>query len=110
MTDAAQVGTSFTVEPLGPTRQPDYRITCFFVDKRYRRKGVSAVALRGALNLIAEAGGGVVGVYPQDTAGEKITASFLYSATRSLFEQAGFTDDRPKGKNHCVMSMTIPPG
>ena len=39
---------------------PDYRLTCFFVDKRYRRRGVSALALQGALDLIAKAGGGVV--------------------------------------------------
>jgi hypothetical protein len=50
----------------------------------------------------------MVEAYPQDTGGEKITASFLYSATRSLFEQAGFGYDRPKGKNHCVMSKTVP--
>jgi len=37
---------------------PDYRITCFFVDRRYRRKGMAGVALRGALDLIALAGGG----------------------------------------------------
>src|SRR5712692_8194620 len=35
---------------------PDYRVTCFFVDKDYRRKGVAAAALRGALDLIAKAG------------------------------------------------------
>jgi hypothetical protein len=23
-----------------PARSPDYRLTCFFVDKRYRRKGL----------------------------------------------------------------------
>jgi hypothetical protein len=39
---------------------PDYRITCIFVDRRYRRKGLSAFALQGALDLIAEADGGVV--------------------------------------------------
>src|SRR5580765_6385299 len=33
---------------------PDYRLTCFFVDKRYRRRGVSALALQGALDLIAK--------------------------------------------------------
>jgi GNAT superfamily N-acetyltransferase len=86
---------------------PDYRITCFFVDSKYRRKGVAALALRGALDLIAQAGGGVVEAYPQDTGGKKITASFLYSCTRSLFEGAGFSYDRPKGKNHCVMRTTI---
>ncbi|HEY3733007.1 MAG TPA: GNAT family N-acetyltransferase [Streptosporangiaceae bacterium] len=89
---------------------PDYRITCFFVDKRYRRKGVAALALRGVLSLVAQAGGGVVEAYPQDTPGKKVSASLLYSATRSAFEQAGFSYDRPKGKNHCVMSTTVPPG
>ena len=88
---------------------PDYRMTCFFVDRRYRRKGVSATALRGALDLIAQSGGGVVEAYPQDTGGQKITASFLYNGTRSLFEQAGFTYSRPKGKNHCVMITTVAP-
>jgi GNAT superfamily N-acetyltransferase len=88
---------------------PDYRITCFFIDKRYRRKGVSAVALRGVLDLVARAGGGIVEAYPQDTAGKQITASFLYSGTRGFFEQAGFTYSRPKGKNHCVMTTTVAP-
>src|SRR4029079_7152076 len=87
-------------------RLPDYRLTCFFVDKRYRRGGVSALALQGALDLIANAGGGVVEAAPQDTGGKKITASFLYSVTRSLFEQAGFEYVRPKGKNHTVMRTT----
>jgi GNAT superfamily N-acetyltransferase len=91
----------------GVVTPPDYRVTCFFVDRRYRRQGVAAVALRGALELIAQAGGGIVEAYPQDTQGKQITASFLYSATRSLFEDAGFTYSRPKGKNHCVMTKTV---
>ena len=70
---------------------------------------MSTVALRGALDLIAQAGGGLVEAYPQDTAGKQITASFLYNGSRSLFEQAGFTYSRHKGKNHCVMSTTVPP-
>jgi GNAT superfamily N-acetyltransferase len=91
----------------GLDKLPDYRLTCFFVDKKYRRKGVAAVALRGALGLIAQAGGGLVEAYPQDTGGKKVSTSFLYNGTRSLFEQAGFDYDRPKGKNHCVMSKTV---
>ena len=59
------------------------------------------------LDQAAAAGGGVVQAYPQDTDGKKITASFLYNGTRSLFEQAGFTYLRPKGKQHCVMSTTV---
>jgi ribosomal protein S18 acetylase RimI-like enzyme len=93
----------------GSERPPDYRITCFFVDRGYRRQRVAEAALRGALDLIAQAGGGVVEAYPQDTGGKKITASFLYSATRSLFQEVGFTYERPKGKNHCVMSTQVAP-
>jgi GNAT superfamily N-acetyltransferase len=93
----------------GLVEPPDYRITCFFVDRDHRREGVSAVALRGALDLIAQAGGGVVEAYPQDTQGTKVSASFLYNGTRSLFERAGFTYERPKGKNHCVMRTKVAP-
>ena len=70
---------------------------------------MSVFALRGALDLIARAGGGVVEGYPQDTEGAKVTASFLYNGTRSLFEQAGFTYSRPKGMKHCVMTTTVAP-
>ena len=87
---------------------PDWRITCVFVDRRYRRRGVARVAVDGALELIAQAGGGTVETYPQDTGGKKVGASFLYNATRSTFEQAGFTYERPKGKNHCIMRTTVP--
>ena len=93
----------------GVVDPPDYRITCFFVDRDYRRSGVASVALRGALDLIGAAGGGVVEGYPEDTGGEKTRASFLYSTTRSMFESAGFTYERSKGRKHCVMRTTLPP-
>ncbi|CAN5308415.1 GNAT family N-acetyltransferase [soil metagenome] len=94
----------------GLDQPPDYRVTCFFVDRNYRREGVSAVALRGALELIAKAGGGVVEGYPQDTSTEKkVSASFLYNGTRSLFEKAGFTYERSKGMGNCVMRRTVSP-
>ena len=80
-----------------------------FVDKGHRRKGVAAAALHGALDLISQAGGGVVEAYPQDKQGQKISASFPYNGTRNLFEQAGFEYQRPKGKNHCVMQLIVSP-
>jgi GNAT superfamily N-acetyltransferase len=92
----------------GVVEQPRYRITCFFIDRDHRRQGVSREALDGALGLIAAAGGGVVEAYPQDTRGTKVSASFLYSGTRGLFESAGFEFERPLGKNHCVMRTTVP--
>jgi hypothetical protein len=87
--------------------RPDYRITCIFVGKGYRRSGVSAIALHGAVDLIAEAGGGVVEGYPHDTQGKK--QSVLYNGTRSLFEREGFELVRPKGQKNTVMRRTVAP-
>jgi hypothetical protein len=85
---------------------PDYRVTCMFVDKRHRRQHLLGVALRGALDLIAAAGGGVVEGYPHDTSdGRKV--SVLYDGTRRLYEEAGFTYVRPKGLRNCVMRTTV---
>jgi GNAT superfamily N-acetyltransferase len=87
---------------------PDYRITCLFVDRRYRRQGIAAVAVKGALALIAAAGGGLVESYPHDLPPDKKTSSsFLYNATRTMYEQLGFTYERPKGKGNCVMTTVV---
>jgi ribosomal protein S18 acetylase RimI-like enzyme len=92
----------------GVVNPPDYRITCIWVDKRHRRAGLAKAALRGAVELIAAAGGGLVEGYPQDTPDrKKMNPSFLYNTTRHTYEEAGFTYDRPKGMNHCVMTRTV---
>ena len=81
------------------TRQPITGSLAFFIDRDHRRKGVAVVALRGALDLIAKAGGGVE-AYPQDRPGKKTSASFLYNGMRGMFEKVGFSYERSKGKNH----------
>jgi GNAT superfamily N-acetyltransferase len=90
---------------------PDYRITCVFVDRRHRRQGVTEVAIRGALDLIAQAGGGTVESYPHDLTDQtkKMSSSFLYNGTRRLYERLGFTYVRPKGLKNCVMAIEVPP-
>ena len=86
---------------------PDWRITCIFVDKNHRKKGLSFFALNGALELIKSLGGGVVESYPQDTQGRKISNSFLYNGTKQIFEKSGFKYEGSKGKNHCIMRKII---
>jgi hypothetical protein len=76
------------------------------VDKKYRRRGVTEAALRGAVDLIAKAGGGVVEGYPHDNEGKKV--SVLYNGTRSLYERAEFSYVRPKGTRNCVMRRVVP--
>ena len=74
----------------GLDQVPTYRLTCLFVDRDHRRKGVASIAVVGALHLIAQAGGGLVETYPRDTQGRKTSSSYLFNGTRSMFERAGF--------------------
>jgi ribosomal protein S18 acetylase RimI-like enzyme len=41
-----------------------WRITCFWVDRKHRRRGVAAAALKAALGSIRKQGGGLVEAYP----------------------------------------------
>ena len=89
---------------------PDVRITCVFVDRRCRKSGLAEVAVRGALALIAEDGGGRVESYPHDIPeGKKMSSSFLYNGTRTMYERIGFDYDRPKGAGNCVMTVVVAP-
>ena len=91
-------------------RLPDYRVTCILVERGLRGQGLAAIALRGAVELIAQAGGGLVEGYPHDTGGvRKKNSSFLYNGTRTMYEREGFTYDRPKGQGNCVMVREVAP-
>jgi ribosomal protein S18 acetylase RimI-like enzyme len=87
--------------------EPNWRITCFFVDSACRRRGVAAAALRGALREIARLGGGTVESMPEDVTGRKVSNSFLYNATISIFEEQGFVRTRQLGKNSWLVTKKV---
>jgi GNAT superfamily N-acetyltransferase len=88
---------------------PDWRITCFFVDKKHRGQGIARAALAGALDQIAQLGGGLAEAISEVTAGRQAQGRFLFSATAELFEEYGFTRVRQVGKHAWIMSKTIQP-
>jgi GNAT superfamily N-acetyltransferase len=90
-----------------PPPLPDWRITCFYVDKRHRGQGIARAALEGALDQVADAGGGLVEAIPEVTAGREAPGRFLFSTTVELFEEYGFTRGRQVGKHAWVVSRTV---
>ena len=77
----------------GQPTPADWRITCFFIDRDHRRQGVAALALEGAIDLIAAEGGGIVESFPHDVAGQKTSASFLHNGLgRSSNEPGSLTN------------------
>ncbi|NYE95805.1 GNAT superfamily N-acetyltransferase [Psychromicrobium silvestre] len=87
--------------------QPDWRITCFYVDKHHRSQGIARVALEGALDQIAQAGGGLVEAISEVTTGREAQGRFLYSATVELFEEHGFNRTRQVGKHAWIVSKIV---
>ena len=93
-----------------PARIPDWRITCFFVDKAWRGKGVAAAALAGAVGLIAGAGGGLVESFPEDAAGRVTASAFLHNGEVGMFDRLGFARIRKLGKHRWLVGMAIDQG
>ena len=91
----------------GMTVPPQWQITCFFVDKAYRVRGVSSAGLASALEEIAFLGGGMVEGYPEDVTDRTVSASFLYNSRLSMFERQAFERVRRLGKNHWVVAKEV---
>jgi len=89
------------------TTPPDWRIACCFVGKGHRRQGVAGAALAGALELIAELGGGTVEGYPEDAAA--VPAGFLFHGALTTYEKLGFARDRKIGKHRWVVTREVEP-
>jgi hypothetical protein len=86
---------------------PDWRITCFFVDRDRRKEGVAEAALTGALRMIAAEGGGAVDGYPIATRGKPYSSSFLSGGTESMFADVGFSSIGSLGTSKRVMRKLV---
>ena len=86
---------------------PDWRITCFFVDRDRRKQGVAEAALAGALRIIGANGGGTVDGYPIATRGKPYSSSFLFGGTDSMFAELGFRPLGSLGTSKVVMRRVV---
>ena len=82
---------------------PRSRITCFFVDRPFRRSGAARFALHAALESIRERGGGIVEAYPA-THGRAVATWF---GTQGMFQREGFRVVRPFGQSHVLVRRTL---
>ncbi len=89
------------------SKPPDWRITCFFVDRDCRRTGVASAALKGALQEIARLGGGRVESYPEEVVGRTASSSFLHNGTLTMLKREGFRLICPLGKSHWLVAKEV---
>jgi GNAT superfamily N-acetyltransferase len=68
---------------------PVWSISCFYIRKGYRRRGVTGALMRAALEAARRAGAPAVEAYPLDA---KLTPSASSTGYASTFERAGFKE------------------
>jgi GNAT superfamily N-acetyltransferase len=70
--------------------QPVWSIPCFFVDKNFRRQGISVALLKGVIRYAKENGIQIIEAYPTIPTTEKLPDSFAWIGLYKSFERAGF--------------------
>ena len=69
---------------------PVWSLWCIRVRPGFRKQGVTAALIEGAVNYAREQGATVVESYPVDNRGERVDQTMAFVGTRSMFERAGF--------------------
>ena len=79
--------------------QPIWSIPCFFIDKAFRRHGVSVELLKGVINYARKEGIKIIEAYPTTPTQEKLPDSFAWIGLYKSFERAGFAIVDQTSKN-----------
>ena len=69
---------------------PVWSIPCFFIDKAFRRQGVSVELLKGVIRYAKENNIAIIEAYPTTATTETIADSFAWIGLYKSFERAGF--------------------
>lgn len=87
--------------------QTIYSITCFFVRKDLRRKGISHQLIEAALDYSRCSGIKVVEAYPVIPYAAKMPDAFAWTGIYSVFQKAGFFVYSNKSKSKPLMRYTF---
>lgn len=87
--------------------EPVWSITCFFITKPYRRKGLSLELLKGVIKYGKANKVKIIEGYPVVPYSEKIPAAFAWTGIPSAFEKAGFVVAERRSKLKPMMRYYV---
>ncbi|TWP48380.1 GNAT family N-acetyltransferase [Lentzea tibetensis] len=100
----SRLAKSKITAPVEPDISDVWSVTCFFVHRTGRRKGVTKTLLNAAVEYAKERGARAVEGYPVDTGGKKAQPGDLYHGTLSVFLDAGFSLVERRGTKRALVS------
>jgi len=72
--------------------QPVWSVSCFFISKPYRRKGLSVKLLKQAMKFANEQGAEIIEAYPVEPKSKNMPDVFAWTGLVSTFTKAGFKE------------------
>ncbi len=87
--------------------RPVWSITCLFILKDYRRRGVSARLLKAAAKIAGGNGAFIVEGYPVEPYTENVPDPFMWTGIPSAFRRAGFKEVMRRSKTRPIMRKII---
>lgn len=91
---------SRTLKPVDD--QPAWAVVCFFVDRSFRRQGLSVQLLRAAVEYARSQGAQLVEGYP-NVARRSAPDPWVFMGLASAFRQAGFTEVARPSASRAIM-------
>jgi len=86
---------------------PVWSISCLFVSKPYRRKGMSARLIKAAVEFAAKSGARIVEGYPVEPTMAKTPDPFVWTGIPSAFRKAGFKEVARRSRTRPIMRRTV---
>jgi GNAT superfamily N-acetyltransferase len=93
------------LQPVDDT--PVWSVTCFFIHKDHRRKGLTVQLLRAAVEYVKERGGKMVEGYPVEPKSDSMPAVFAWTGMASAFLAAGFKEVARRSKGRPIMRRRV---
>lgn len=87
--------------------KPVWSVTCFFIGRGHRGRGLTVRLLRAAMKLAAAHGGWLVEGYPTEPRGKRPPAVFIWTGLRATFERAGFREVARRSPTRPVMRRAV---
>lgn len=87
--------------------QPVWSVVCFFVNRSYRRKGVTLRLLQAAVDYAAQNGAKIVEGYPVEARQSKAPDVFVYTGLASTFLRTGFSEVLRRSETRPIMRYEI---
>jgi GNAT superfamily N-acetyltransferase len=106
--DFSVLGRSRVLAPLDDL--PVWSVTCFFIRKDHRRRGLSVALLREAVVFAARHGATIVEGYPVEPRKPEVPPVFAHTGLASAFRDAGFVEVARRSQTRPIMRLLIPPG